>query len=365
MLADDLDLIVLPRRLHLRVVVGPATTCASTARPSRTRSTTTASATRSTRPIPTCRRRTRRARGSSRGTTTRSQNDYADDRSRARSTRASGSCSAAPPPTRPTTSTCRCGAQMVPFGSAHAALSPRVGFGTLVQFHVLDDRQYRSPQPCPPPGRGGAQPSSRTARERLDPRLHDARRRRRSAGSATGLDRSRARWNVIAQQTLMAQLDRKPGRRPAVLDRRLGRLSGGAPPPARLRSASASRAQPGRARRRRALVLGDRPQARLRRPALAGRRDRVRRHVDHVAVRPRARRTLDALLADNPHVRFGERRRVAATCAWRSRRSAARRSARRAQRHPAARRMPTRWRRSWSRTDGRGRCGPERPIAPF
>jgi alkaline phosphatase D len=27
----------------------------------------------------------------------------------------------------------------------------------------------------------------------------------------TGLDRSRARWNVIAQQTLMAQLDRKPG----------------------------------------------------------------------------------------------------------------------------------------------------------
>jgi alkaline phosphatase D len=28
---------------------------------------------------------------------------------------------------------------------------------------------------------------------------------------ATGLDRSRARWNVLAQQTLMAQLDVKPG----------------------------------------------------------------------------------------------------------------------------------------------------------
>ena len=27
----------------------------------------------------------------------------------------------------------------------------------------------------------------------------------------SGLDRSRARWNVLAQQTLMAQLDRKPG----------------------------------------------------------------------------------------------------------------------------------------------------------
>jgi alkaline phosphatase D len=46
--------------------------------------------------------------------------------------------------------------------------------------------------------------------ERLDPRrtmLGEA----QEAWLHAGLDRSRARWNVIAQETLMAQLDRKPG----------------------------------------------------------------------------------------------------------------------------------------------------------
>ncbi len=87
-------------------------------------------------------------------------------------------------------------------------LFARAGFGALAQFHVLDGRQYRAPQPCPRPGRGGGNVVDQCA-ERLEPRtllgaaqekwLHD------------GLTASRARWNVIAQQTLMAQLDRTPG----------------------------------------------------------------------------------------------------------------------------------------------------------
>jgi alkaline phosphatase D len=98
--------------------------------------------------------------------------------------------------------------QMVPFGP-HMRLYTRLAFGRLAQLHVLDDRQYRSHQPCANPGRGGSAVVEDCA-ERLDARLS-------ILGEAqehwlrAGLDRSNARWNVIAQQTLMAQLDRKPG----------------------------------------------------------------------------------------------------------------------------------------------------------
>jgi len=96
---------------------------------------------------------------------------------------------------------------MVPLG-AHARIYHRVGFGDLVQFHLLDDRQFRSHQPCAPAGRGGSIVGD--CPERADPRLTllgDTQER----WLQDGLDRSRAVWNVLAQQTLMAQVDRKPG----------------------------------------------------------------------------------------------------------------------------------------------------------
>jgi alkaline phosphatase D len=98
--------------------------------------------------------------------------------------------------------------QMVPLGP-HMRLYHRVGFGSLAQFHMLDDRQYRSPQACPPPGRGGATTVEECA-ERVAPArtlLGEVQER----WLETGLDHSRASWNVIAQQTLMAQVDLKPG----------------------------------------------------------------------------------------------------------------------------------------------------------
>ncbi len=87
----------------------------------------------------------------------------------------------------------------------------RADFGALAAFHVLDDRQYRSHQVCPRPGRGGSNvvPAA-DCPERLDPRLT-------LLGAAQekwlfeGMTRPNARWNVIAQQTMMAQLDRTPG----------------------------------------------------------------------------------------------------------------------------------------------------------
>jgi alkaline phosphatase D len=96
---------------------------------------------------------------------------------------------------------------MVPFGP-HLRLYQQVTFGSLVRFHVLDDRQFRSPQPCAAAGRGGAIVGD--CAERRDARLTmlgEAQER----WLETSLDRSRARWNILAQQTVMAQVDRKRG----------------------------------------------------------------------------------------------------------------------------------------------------------
>ena len=87
----------------------------------------------------------------------------------------------------------------------------RADFGALASFHVLDDRQYRSHQVCPRDGRGG----SNVVPTEACPQLQDPTRTLLGAAQERWLDEglaaSRARWNVIAQQTLMAQLDRKPG----------------------------------------------------------------------------------------------------------------------------------------------------------
>src|SRR3989442_13145297 len=59
--------------------------------------------------------------------------------------------------------------QMMPNGP-HMRLFEQVAFGRLAQIHLLDDRQYRSPQPCAAPGRGGAT-TVEDCQERLDSRI--------------------------------------------------------------------------------------------------------------------------------------------------------------------------------------------------
>jgi alkaline phosphatase D len=86
----------------------------------------------------------------------------------------------------------------------------RVAFGDLVRFHVLDDRQYRSPQPCPREGRGGGGAADALCAARLDPALTML-GARQEEWLRDGLAQSQARWNVIAQQTIMARVDRRPG----------------------------------------------------------------------------------------------------------------------------------------------------------
>ncbi|MGH3660807.1 MAG: alkaline phosphatase D family protein, partial [Micromonosporaceae bacterium] len=84
----------------------------------------------------------------------------------------------------------------------------RVQYGDLAEFNMLDTRQHRSDQAC-----GGSieapcdevqDPTRTMTGEEQERWLLD------------GLDSSRARWNMIAQQTLMAELDEEVGAGKAV-----------------------------------------------------------------------------------------------------------------------------------------------------
>jgi alkaline phosphatase D len=94
----------------------------------------------------------------------------------------------------------------------HMRIYTQLGWGGLARFYLLDDRQYRSYQACPRPGRRGG---SSTVDVADCPRLADPRRSMLGPAQerwlSGALARSRSRWNLIAQQTPMAQFDQLPG----------------------------------------------------------------------------------------------------------------------------------------------------------
>lgn len=78
-----------------------------------------------------------------------------------------------------------------------------VRFGRLAEFNVLDTRQYRTDQPC---GDGNRPPCDAV----YDPKatlLGDA----QEQWLYRKLDASQGVWNVLAQQIMMARVDRRPG----------------------------------------------------------------------------------------------------------------------------------------------------------
>jgi alkaline phosphatase D len=89
------------------------------------------------------------------------------------------------------------------FGSLR--MVQRHDWGRLARFHVLDNRQYRSKLPCSKPGRGG----SNVVLARACAELRDPARTmlgsEQEAWLAQGLLSSRAHWNILAQQTPLAQ----------------------------------------------------------------------------------------------------------------------------------------------------------------
>ena len=100
-------------------------------------------------------------------------------------------------------------ARMAPVGP-NAQIYTAVDFGTLARFYLLDDRQYRSHQVCPKPGRGGSNVVGPDCAE-LDDAARTLLGAPQEAWLAARLGDSAARWNVIAQQSLMARFDNQPG----------------------------------------------------------------------------------------------------------------------------------------------------------
>jgi alkaline phosphatase D len=90
----------------------------------------------------------------------------------------------------------------LPRGSS-LQLYRRFAFGDLAEFSVLDTRQYRTDQPCGD-GNKALCPAA------LSPNgvMLGA---EQEAWLTAGLTRSRSRWNVLAQQVMMARVDRMAG----------------------------------------------------------------------------------------------------------------------------------------------------------
>ena len=97
---------------------------------------------------------------------------------------------------------------------AHMRIYQRYDWGRLARFHVLDDRQYRAWEACSPAGRGG----SSSVMLRDCPAVGGAGRsmlgNEQQQWLAQGLSSSKARWNILAQQTLMAQNSQLPVLKP-------------------------------------------------------------------------------------------------------------------------------------------------------
>jgi len=100
--------------------------------------------------------------------------------------------------------------EMLPRGP-HARLYTRLAFGNLASFHVLDDRQYRSPQACPRPGRGGSNVVDATECAALAEPGRTMLGAEQERWLEAGLRGTRTKWNVLAQQTTLAQFDQKAG----------------------------------------------------------------------------------------------------------------------------------------------------------
>jgi alkaline phosphatase D len=89
-------------------------------------------------------------------------------------------------------------------------LFDRFSFGDLAEFSMIDGRQYRSREACygPPNKGGGHLETNESCPERRDP-LRTMIGDEQEAWLFDGLTHSPARWNVIGQDVLMAQLRQK------------------------------------------------------------------------------------------------------------------------------------------------------------
>jgi alkaline phosphatase D len=85
----------------------------------------------------------------------------------------------------------------------------RYDWGQLARLHVLDDRQYRAVHACSRKGRGGSNSVTRACKE-LGAPSRSMLGMEQEAWLKDGFTSSKARWNIVAQQTPMAQSSQLP-----------------------------------------------------------------------------------------------------------------------------------------------------------
>lgn len=103
-------------------------------------------------------------------------------------------------------------ARMRPRTDGSMRIYTDVAYGDLARFFVLDNRQYRTPQPCPDPFKiGGATTADVATCTQLDDPAATILGDQQERWLLDGLASSRARWNVVAQQTLFTAKDDDPG----------------------------------------------------------------------------------------------------------------------------------------------------------
>jgi alkaline phosphatase D len=95
-----------------------------------------------------------------------------------------------------------------PFG-ANMRLYTQRAFGGLASVFLLDQRQYRSPEACPALGRRGGTRVTNCAE--LDDPSRTMLGKSQEQWLHASLAQSAARWNLLAQGTVMAYLDEDPG----------------------------------------------------------------------------------------------------------------------------------------------------------
>lgn len=86
-------------------------------------------------------------------------------------------------------------------------------WGSLARLHILDARQYKSHQACPKPYRGGGNQVGAECTERLDP-ARSMLGLEQEKWLDAGLGESRAAWNLVMQQSLLAHSPRPSDKGP-------------------------------------------------------------------------------------------------------------------------------------------------------
>jgi alkaline phosphatase D len=97
----------------------------------------------------------------------------------------------------------------VPSGPAMRLYATRV-FGNLASIVLLDQRQYRAPEACPPLGRAGGHRVDEAKCPELDDPTRTMLGGRQEAWAQGQLASSQARWNLLAQGTLMGYNNEAP-----------------------------------------------------------------------------------------------------------------------------------------------------------